>query len=125
MIHHHILEDADARSAIATGEFPERVRSSRANVAIILTQDWCHEWVDMKSWLESPQSSEAPEDAEIDVYSLEYNRASYGDEFMEFKESVLRNGLIPYVRYYRDGEYIDDSNYVGAASFMSHFGIKQ
>ena len=118
MIRQHGIDEESAREAIADGEFPEAMRTSRGLVAIVLTQDWCPQWTAMKRWLDEQEQTEAPEE-EIDVYELEYNRASFGDEFMRFKEEVLGNRLIPYVRYYRNGELVGESNYLSGERFLS------
>ena len=47
MVYQKQLTESDAREAIETGEFPQSVRESSENVAIVLTQDWCHQWSDM------------------------------------------------------------------------------
>ena len=119
MIYQKPLEEADALAAVSTGEFPVSLRISRDCVAIVLTQDWCPQWTDLKSWLDS--ESAASSEFEIDVYWLEYNRVSYGDKFMRFKESVLGNSLIPYVRYYLKGDLVGESNYVSGSRFLEFF----
>ena len=117
MVYQKQLTESDAREAIETGEFPQSVRESSENVAIVLTQDWCHQWSDMKAWLDGEPTPEI----DLDVYQLEYNRVPYGDEFMRFKESVLRNSLVPYVRYYRNGVLVGQSNYVSGKRFLGFF----
>ncbi len=113
------LTESEAKSAITAGEFEESVRGSGANVAVILTQDWCPQWTGMSRWLDGDETAGA--DLEIDVYELEYNTVGYGDEFMRFKETVFGNALIPYVRYYRNGELVGESNYVSPKKFLSYF----
>ena len=119
MIYQKPLEEADALAAISSGEFPETIRGASKYVAIILTQDWCPQWTDLKMWLDSESASSSTLD--LEVYWLEYNRVAYGDKFMRFKESVLGNSLIPYVRYYSDGELVGESNYVSGSRFLEFF----
>jgi hypothetical protein len=57
----------------------------------------------------------------IDVYELIYNRKDYFHQFLHFKETVWRNPLIPYVRYYRDGMLVDESNFVSQREFLRRF----
>lgn len=121
MITRRQLNESEARSAISSGEFSEAVRTSKQNVAVVLTQDWCPQWTSMKHYLEQLEESDHGDTPDIDVYELEYNRVSYGSEFMRFKETVLGNSLIPYVRYYHDGALVGESNYVGKDGFLSHF----
>ena len=120
MIYQKPLEEADALAAVSAGEFPESIRASREHVAIVLIQDWCPQWTDLKMWLDN-ESASSSSDIEIDVHWLEYNRVSYGNEFMRFKESVLRNSLIPYVRYYKNGGLVGESNYVSGNRFLEFF----
>jgi hypothetical protein len=121
MITRRQLNEGEARHAIDHGDFAESVRSSKGHVAVVLTQDWCPQWTSMKRWLEDLEQSESADIPEIDVYELEYNRVGYGSEFMRFKETTFGNPLIPYVRYYRDGRFVADSNYVSKERFLSSF----
>lgn len=112
------LTEQHARTAMAEGEFAAEVRNSRECVAIVLTQDWCPQWTAMRQWFSENGGAGEPE---IDVWELEYNREPYGGEFMHFKERELGNDLIPYVRYYRNGVLVGESNYVSRDQFISRF----
>ena len=118
------LTEADARTAITEGEFAESVRASGENVAIVLTQHWCPQWTAMQHWLGKLERKNRPEDLDVEVYELEYDKVDYGSEFMRFKESVFGNSLIPYVRYYHNGDLIGETNFVGADRFLGYFGQK-
>ncbi len=121
MIHRKQLTEEQIHAAMSDGEFPKEVRHSGPDVAVVLTQDWCPEWKIMKMWLRSLEKRNRPEDIDIEIYELEYNRLDSRDEFVEFKEDVLGNSFVPYVRYYRNGNLIDESNYVKRDSFLSRF----
>ncbi|OHD69534.1 MAG: hypothetical protein A2W19_00560 [Spirochaetes bacterium RBG_16_49_21] len=101
--------------AIETGEFGEDVTASNARVAVVMTQDWCPQWTSMKAWLYSL-------DFDFDLYELVYNMVEYFDEFKNFKETKWKNGIIPYVRYYRDGRLIHESNNVSKKEFLKNLG---
>ena len=103
------------------GDFGEDVRKGRRYVAVILTQDWCPQWPAMQRWMANLTDKGKPEDMEIDVYDIEYNRISFADEFMRFKETVLGNQLIPYVRYYVDGELVNETNFAMRDAFLKAF----
>lgn len=109
------MSDLQARSLIRTREIPDELIGSGNRVAIILTQDWCPQWQFMKNWL-MKMNAEG-----IRVYHLSYNRKPYFHEFMEVKETEFKNDLVPYVRYYVNGKFIKDSNYVSRELFLSNF----
>ncbi len=108
---------------MAEGDFPDSVRSSNRNVAIILTQDWCSQWTAMRRWLGDLEREQPEGSPDVDVYELEYNRTVYGNEFMRFKETVFGNSLVPYVRFYRDGRLVGESNYIDKRGFLSFFTV--
>ncbi len=121
MLHRMVLSEPQARAAIEKGEFDMEVLRSSENVAIVLTQGWCFEWVSMARWLDRMAKRREPVDIEIDVYELVYDRVDYFHDFLLFKETVFRNHRVPYVRYYVKGVLQSESNYVSAAEFLSHF----
>jgi hypothetical protein len=100
--------------AIELGEFPDEVTQSSDYVAIILTQDWCYQWGFMETWLKNLQM-----DMNLDIYTSFYNKEPYYEDFLDFKESVLGNTSIPYVRYYYQGKLKAQSNYVNQATFFT------
>ncbi|MBN2353614.1 MAG: hypothetical protein JXD23_13660 [Spirochaetales bacterium] len=118
MIYWKKISDEEARRTIAAREFPDEIRASRDKVAVILTQGWCHQWLSLKHGLERVASSET---REIDVHIFVYDHSPVFNEFLTFKETVLGNAVIPYIRYYRDGKYRTDSNYVTVEKFLSRF----
>ncbi len=118
MIYWKTISDEEARRTIDAKEFPDEIRASRDNVAVILTQGWCHQWLSLKRGLERIADSEA---RDIDVYVFVYDRSSVFDEFLSFKESVLGNAVIPYVRYYQGGKFLTDSNFVTTEEFLGRF----
>ena len=48
----------------------------------------------------------------ITVYAVVYDRLENFTDVMVFKETVFGNDLIPYVRYYRDGRLVAETNAV-------------
>ena len=109
------LTDTQAELIMTTSRIPEEILSSSEKVAVIATQDWCPQWLFMKSWLKSI------EDEGIKAFYICYNRKPYFQSFMEMKENHWENDLVPYVRYYKKGELIDESNYVSKLSFLANF----
>lgn len=99
-------------------EFPDELLSSSQNVAVILSQSWCPQWTIMKNYMDQP---DAFEEVDITVYYFLYDNASFYDEFMEFKEKHFNNYQIPYVRYYKDGKLVGESNYVWVDTFIGFF----
>ncbi|WP_455381120.1 hypothetical protein [Salinispira pacifica] len=115
------LAENQCRFAMANGDFGDDVKSSTRYVAVVLTQSWCPDWKWMQGWLERQSRQGQPEDLDIEVWELEYNRAPFFDDFRSFKERQFDNYQIPYVRYYVDGEYIGDSNQLSADAFYARF----
>jgi hypothetical protein len=119
MIRRRELSREQAAAAMRAGEFDDSVRNASRQVAVVLTQDWCGQWAAMDDYLGELDANH-PE-LELIVFQLEYNRVDYFQEFLHFKEEVLGNDAIPYVRYYRDGALVGQSNYVSERQFLSFF----
>ena len=117
MVRRAKLAEEQAMYAIQHGDFPEELRKSQKNVAVVMTQDWCPQWGAMSSWLETLKD----DDLLLDIHILIYNQESYFEEFLHFKETSWRNALVPYVRYYADGELVRESNYVSQSEFLNSF----
>jgi hypothetical protein len=106
------ITDDQASQAINDGEFGQEIIASKSCVAVILTQSWCPQWQGMKPEIE------AIDDPDVDIWLFIYDRSVVFDFFLEFKENVLHNDEIPYIRYYKDGAFVRDSNYVSPAKFL-------
>jgi hypothetical protein len=102
------LEDNASLQAIGSGEFPQDILDSAPRVIIILTQGWCPDW-----WAQKMVFKDIEDKGDLNVYYLEYDKKPFRPEFTSFKETTFRNGLIPYLRFYRDGQFERDSNYSG------------
>ena len=112
------ITDEQARYTIDNGELPDEVISAAGRVAVVLTQDWCPQWATMESYIgDLTEETESP----ILVYVLIYNRVPYFSDFLDFKESTWGNRQIPYVRYYRDGRLVNQTNYVPKSTFTACF----
>jgi len=108
-------------AAIDRGELPDEVIGSAEKVAVVLSQDWCPQWGAMERWINDLEGGDSSSAVAIDVYQLLYNREDYFQQFLRFKENVWQNRTIPYVRYYRKGRFIGDSNYVTREEFLAVF----
>jgi hypothetical protein len=120
MIRIHDLPDEAARAAIRDGEFPSTITGG-THVAVIMTQNWCTDWMMMRSWLRHLAKNGKPTERDIDVYVLVYNKVEYFKEFQVHKENTFGNPLIPYVRYYSGGVYRGDSNQLRESPFLARF----
>jgi hypothetical protein len=118
MIIRRQLSRAQAEHAMQHGEFDETVTGSAPQVAVVLSQDWCPQWTAMDRYLEELAERSAAGEPQPVVYHLLYNRVDYFRQFLAFKEGVWGNALIPYVRYYRDGRLIRETNFVLARQFL-------
>ena len=112
------LSEAECRWAMEKGDFDAALVSGPA-AAIILTQSWCPQWKAMLSYL--PRVEEAVEGVTLlyAEYDIEEWEKLGHEEFMRFKENTFNNREIPYVRYYRNGVYSRDSNFISLDGFKS------
>ena len=117
MVRKEKVTEEQAMYAIQLGDFPEELRKSQENVAAVMTQDWCPQWGMMSAWIDTLKEN----DLLLDIYVLLYNKESYFEEFLRFKETTWRNNLVPYVRYYSNGELVGESNYVSQTDFLKTF----
>ena len=112
------LTEAECRAAMESGDFDAALVSCSA-AAIILTQSWCPQWTAMKNYL--PQVEAALED--VGLFYIEYDIADWEsldrEAFMRFKENTFNNREIPYVRYYKNGVFSRDGNYISLEGFKS------
>lgn len=119
MVQQKELSPAQIGQVIRQGDFGEDILTSREHVAVIMTQNWCSQWLYMRNWLDELYLNE--KDMEIDIYEIIYNTKDYYEDFMNFKERVYKNDLIPYVRYYKKGKFIGESNYIYKEDFLNLF----
>jgi len=108
-----VLSKEQALRAIQNLEFSADVTASNNRVAVIMTQDWCSEWMAMKRWMDPMEDIKG-----LDIYELIYNTVDYYNDFLQLKEKFWKNDLIPYIRYYMDGVPVRQSNYVRKEDFL-------
>ena len=108
------LTAAQCGQAINNGEFSPDIIALSNRVAVVLTQSWCPQWVMMRMWLER-----AEKDAEAIIFYVEYDKEDFFETFMTFKEDVFGNRSVPYIRYYRDGVFTGDGNFIGKDGFIA------
>jgi hypothetical protein len=108
------LDARQCGDAVRDGEFGDDVLGAAGSVAVVLTQAWCPQWKMMASWLD-----EATAAAGASAFYVEYDTEDFFEPFMAWKEDVLGNRSVPYVRYYRDGALIAETNYVSKDVFMA------
>lgn len=113
MISRNSIQKEQALAAIENGEFEKSIIASKSSVVIILTQDWCPQWLDMKSWIYDLEI-----DSDVDLYELEYNTTDYAEDFMKFKENNFGNDYVPYLRFYKQGILVKETNYIGKQEFI-------
>ncbi len=109
------ISNLQARDCMKNGEFGKEIIASKPKVAIILTQSWCPQWAALQQWIGELN------DQDLAIWSFIYDASDIFDEFLEFKEKVLGNDVIPYLRYYRAGKYLTSTNYVNKESFLKTF----
>lgn len=100
---------------LSEGEFPESVRLAAPKVVVVMTQDWCGQWANMKAYLPDFAHQAA-------IFTVEYNLLPDFERIMSFKEDVFDNRQVPYVRFYRDGKLVRQSNWLPRAAFAAMLG---
>ncbi len=121
MIEKRSLTRQQAEHAMEHGEFDADVICAAANVAVVLSQDWCAQYSALSGSLDDLAARPDPTHPSVTVFELLYNRVDYFEAFKRFKETTWRNRAIPYVRYYRHGRLVGESNYVSAERFLDFF----
>ncbi len=111
------MKEEDVFYAIENGEFPDNVLLNSGRVVIIMTQDWCPQWIHMAKWLYDLDADE-----EISIFEIVYNTKNYFRDFMKFKESVFNNYSVPYLRFYKNGKLTNETNYISEKKFKSLLG---
>ena len=107
------LSEEQVMIAIHNGEFGPDVIQSDKHVAVIMTQNWCSQWAEMKNWIYA--HADAPG---LALYLLIYDASPHFKEFLEHKEQRWRNALIPYIRFYKNGKLAAETNYVPEDEFI-------
>lgn len=79
------------------------------------TQAWCPQWSAMQSYFNDIIS----EYSTCTIYTLEYDKEPFFLEFMNFKEKILGNSLVPYMMYYKNGKMVNESNFCMKQDFIS------
>jgi hypothetical protein len=109
------LTEQECRDAMKKGVF----EPFEGTGALILTQSWCPQWKAMKSYL--PEAEKAGSD--VTILYVEYDTEAFFTEFMDFKENTYQNREIPYVRYFREGIFLGESNYVSLQGFLHRLNL--
>lgn len=110
------LTEQQIQDTISEKEFPDGILNTGKNVAIIMTQSWCPQWMMMSSWLKNIDA-----ESDINIYTVIYDKEPYFHEFMTFKETIFGNRQVPYVRYYIGGKLVKETNYTSKDFFISAF----
>jgi hypothetical protein len=113
------LNEEQFRVAADEQEFGPEVVAAAERVAVVMTQGWCPQWPPVRSYLQS-MAAEDGEDG-LAVFLAVYDTEPWGADFMQFKESVFGNYHIPYIRYYREGTLIAESNFISRDGFLESF----
>jgi len=110
------LTAAQCAGAMRGKDFGPEVREASELVAVVLTQGWCPQWKMMSFWLDAAVAA-----AGAASFYLVYDEEDFYEPFMAWKEDVLGNRSVPYVRYYRGGVLVAESNYVSKDGFLANF----
>jgi len=113
------LTAAQCAEAMRGKDFGPEIRGAAELVAVVLTQGWCPQWKMMTFWLDAAVVA-----AGARSFYLVYDEEDFYEPFMTWKEDVLGNRSVPYVRYYRGGVLVAESNYVSKDGFLANFKRK-
>ncbi|MFA5851310.1 MAG: hypothetical protein WC820_01290 [Spirochaetales bacterium] len=103
----------ECQAAIAAGDFSPAITASAAFAALVLTQSWCPQWTWMRRYLDDLAT-----DSDTAIYWVEYDKETFFEDFLDLKEGRYGNRQIPYVRYYRNGILVHESNYIDRSGFL-------
>ncbi len=117
------LSNEDCLFAIEHGEFAGEICGKTPNTAIILTQSWCPQWTAMRRYLDEALKKAQEASIDLSIFFVEYDKESWSKEFMTFKEDRFKNREIPYVRYYQNGIFSEDSNFISLGGFLKKSGV--
>ncbi len=106
------ISDSQARDCIRNGEFAKEIIAYKPKVVVVLTQSWCPQWAALKGWIGEIR------DPDLAIWLYIYDNGDIFEDFLQFKEHVLGNDVIPYLRYYRAGKFLTASNYVDKDQFL-------
>jgi hypothetical protein len=106
------MPEKEVLNAIKLGEFSKSI-IDQPKVAVIMTQHWCPQWLSMKSYIDDIE--------DVEIFVIVYDQEDYTKKFMELKENKFGNDLIPYVRFYKKGKLIGESNYISKEEFIGFF----
>jgi hypothetical protein len=107
------LSRKECLALIESGEFGPELIGAADEVAIVLTQSWCPQWAWMRSYLEKLSWG-----AEREAFWVEYDLEDFFEPLMRFKEATFGNDQVPYVRYYKGGRLVAESNFIDQGGFL-------
>ena len=116
MIRKYDLTEEQISKTLIHNEFGDDIIRSCKNVAVIMSQGWCPQWMMVSRWLDC-----LSEEADINIFITVYDRENYYETFMHFKETIFGNRQVPYIRYYIDGALVKETNYTSKDFFLQAF----
>lgn len=121
MIKFNTMTDSNTRYILDHNDIESSIINATENVLVVFTQTWCSDWKDMNQ--ELIDSKEANE-IDINVYTLEYNRSLLFEPFREFKENIWNSHLIPYLRFYKNGVLLWETNHLPFTDIVTRFNVE-
>lgn len=118
MIKFNTMNDTHIRYILDNKDIEVDIINSFENVLVVFTQTWCSDWKDMDKDL---MENHATDEIDINVYTLEYNKSLLFEPFREFKENVWNSHLIPYLRYYKNGVLLWETNHLPFTDIVNRF----
>jgi len=107
------ISSAEANVLMKENKLPSFINEPGWRI-LILTQSWCSQWHLMKKYIPQLEKENT-----FKAAYFEYDLAENFESFMHFKEAEYRNDYVPYLRFYFDGAFISESNYLGESAFIS------
>ncbi len=109
-----LLEDKEALRVLEKGDFSPEFLGEGSRILIVLTQSWCPDWFMQRQFL-----LEMAERPQLKIYFLEYDKVNYSKEFRKFKEDHFKNNFVPYLRFYKDGQFDWDTNFASSEEILA------
>lgn len=115
------LTGEQAAYAVENKEFAHEILTSSSKVAIVLSQSWCPWYSRLKSWMSGVEKDAEYASQDLDIYEFIYDETTLKGKFISLKENKWKNGTIPYIRYYVNGSFVRDTNFVDKEDFFTQF----
>lgn len=120
MIKFNTVNDSNLRYILDHKNIEDDIIKSSENILVVFTQDWCPNWKNLNDEL---LNNKETTEIDIDLYTAIYNKSKLFEDFKSFKEDFWLSHLIPYLRYYKNGELLWETNHLSFDDIARRFNV--